>query len=166
MIESTSTPPPPPAEAASGGGWPMSRIVKLVAGGLIGIVVIIFLIGLALALFTDAQQTAPRIQIIRDIFIIILTFLLGFIVLALSVLVLQVARLINLLRNEVLPILHNTQDTLTTARGTVEFVGTNLTQPIIRASGFMAGTNVLLRELFGLRRALRKEDRSNGRHTE
>jgi uncharacterized protein YoxC len=79
------------------------------------------------------------------------------IVVALAVLILQVARLINLLQNEVIPILENTKDTLNTAKGTVEFVSSNVTEPLLRASAFTAGLRVLFSEVGGIRRAIRRE---------
>lgn len=145
--------------------WTVSRAAKYIAVAVVILVASVFLLGLLLALLTDADTTAARIQIIRDIFIIILALQGILIVIALVVLILQVARLVNLIQNEVMPILRNTQETVDTARGTVEFVGSNLTEPIIRAGGFLAGTRVLLREVGGIRRAIRKES-GNGLHTE
>ncbi len=135
--------------------WTVRRVVTIVAGVLGGLIILLFVLGLLLALFSNVDATAPRIQIIRDIFIIIMALEFILIVLALAVLILQLARLINLLQNEIKPILENTQDTVNSAKGTVEFVTTNVTRPIVRASGFMAGTSVLIRELGGIRRAIR-----------
>jgi hypothetical protein len=154
-----------PAENEGSGRWTISFIVKVVSAVLIGIILLIFVAGLLLAIVGDAEQMAPRIQIIRDIFLIIFTLLGGFIIMALAILILQVAQLINVLKNEVLPILHDTQDTINTARGTVEFVGSNVTEPIVRAGGFFAGSSVLLREVFGIRRAIQRKDRENGSRT-
>ncbi len=147
------------------GRWTVGRAAKYIAAAVIVLVVSIFLLGLLLALLTDADATAARIQIIRDIFIIILALQGILIVIALVVLILQVARLVNLIQNEVMPILRSTQETVDTARGTVEFVGSNLTEPIIRAGGLLAGMRVLLREVGGIRRAIRKGS-GNGLHTE
>lgn len=143
-------------------GWTLGRIVMVVGGVLIGIVVLVFVIGLLLALLSDADQTAPRVQIIRDIFIIILAFQGILIVGALAVLIVQIGRLINLLQNEIKPILENTQETVTTARGTVEFVGSNLVGPVIRLNALLASLSVLFRELFGIRRAIRRRERITG----
>ncbi len=146
------------AEASSEqSGWSLGRITAVVAGVLGILIVLTFVIGIVLALFTDAEVTAARIQVIRDIFIIVLAFQGILIVAALAVLILQVARLINLLQNEVMPILKNTQDTVQTARGTVEFVGSNLAEPVIRMNGFVTALLVIFRELFGIRRAIRHE---------
>ncbi len=148
--------PPPPAPAAVKQRWTIGRVTTIIAGVLIGLVLLIFLAGLALALIGNAQENAPKVQIIRDIFIILLAFQSILIVGALAVLIVQIARLINLLQNEVMPILKNTQETVSTARTTVEFVGSNLTGPVIRLNAYLAAINILLRELFGIRRAVRR----------
>jgi hypothetical protein len=145
---------PPPAAVSK---WTIKRITMIAAGALIAVILLVFVIGVLLALLTDATQTAPRIQIIRDIVIIILALQGIVIVVALAILILQVARLINLLQNEVIPILENTKDTLNTAKGTVEFVSDNVTEPLLRASGFAAGLRVLVSEMGGIRRAIRRE---------
>lgn len=137
--------------------WTIQRLTMIAAGVLVGVILLVFVIGVLLALLTDANQTAPRIQIIRDIVIIILALQGIVIVVALAVLILQVARLINLLQNEVIPILENTKDTLNTAKGTVEFVSNNVTEPLVRASGFAAGLRILVSEVGGIRRAIRRE---------
>lgn len=159
MTDTSQRPSTDSTSAAGKGGWTPKRIVTVSAGVLGGLIILLFLIGLALAVFTNVEATAPRIQIIRDIFIIIMALEFILIVFALAVLILQIARLINLLQNEIKPILQNTQETVSSARGTVDFVSSSVTRPIIRASSFLAGTGVLLRDLGGIRRAIRRNGR-------
>lgn len=121
-------------------------------------ILLIFVVGIIFALRPEAEQTAIHFRIIRDLFIIALSLQGILIIFALAILILQVARLINLLKNEVMPILNNARDTLNTAKGTVEFVGTNVTDPIVRIGGFMAGMRILIGELGGIRRAVRHEN--------
>jgi len=162
----TQAPPEKPADEAGGSRWD-ARSVTLVVGGVLGgIVLVIFVLGLLLALFSDVDATAARVQIVRDIFLIILALQSIVIVVALIVLILQISKLINLLRNEVMPILNNTQETIQSAKGTVEFVGKNVSEPITRLGGFFAGLGVLFRELFGIRRALRHDSAQVDRVTE
>jgi hypothetical protein len=149
------------SDRARPSGWTAGRIVKWTAGALFGLTALIFITGLLLALLSDVGATAPRIQIIRDIILIVLSLEFILIILALAILILQVARLINLLQNEIKPILENTQETLNSARGSVQFVTTSLTTPLIRAGSFVAGTRVLLRELGGIRRAIRPTETRN-----
>ncbi|NWG17438.1 MAG: hypothetical protein HXY41_12465 [Chloroflexi bacterium] len=159
MTDTSQRPATDSTPAAPKGGWTVKRTVTVAAGAFGGLILLLFIIGLALAVFTNVEATAPRIQIIRDIFIIIMALEFILIVLALAVLILQVARLINLLQNEIKPILQNTQETVSSAKGTIDFVGSNVTRPIIRAGGFLAGTSVLLRDLGGIRRAMRRNGR-------
>lgn len=154
------------AESAEKNRWPFQRVVKFIAIGVVALIVLMFVFGLLLALLTNVEATAPRIQIIRDIFIIILALQGILVVLGLVVLIMQVARLVNLLQNEIMPILEDTKDTVNTARGTVEFVGSNLTEPIVRAGGFLAGTRVLIREVGGIRRAVAPREGRNGHKPE
>lgn len=129
------------------------RIVLIATGAIIGLIVFFFL--LALLISTGDEALTDAIRIIRDLVIIFLALEGVLIILGLAVLTLQLARLVNLLQTEVKPILENTQETVKTAQGTVEFVGSNLAEPVIAASGFFAGMSVLVSNLFGIRRALK-----------
>ena len=57
--------------------------------------------------------------------------------------------LINLLQNEVRPILHATNETVNTLRGTAEFLGENVVEPVIKLNGYLAGLTRML-ELIGI----------------
>ncbi len=111
----------PPTEPTS--KWTIQRVAVLGASVLGGILVVIFLIGLALALFADAQPTAARMQVVRDIFIILIGLELILIVASLAVLIVQIARLITLLKSETKPILENAQEATRSANGrTAEYL--------------------------------------------
>ncbi len=151
--------PPALSDPEPSSGFDLKRIVIIASAVLIGLIVLLFVIALVLTLVTNGDFAAT-IRIIRDLVIIFLALEGILIVLSVAVLTLQVARLVNLLQNEVKPILLNTQETVKTAQSTVEFMSTNLTEPVIRASGFLSGASVLVTNLFGLRRAMRRtEDR-------
>lgn len=154
--------PPSPEQAAE--KWPLERVIKYAAIALVVTVLLIFIIGLVLALFTDAEQTAPRIRIIRDILIIILAFQGILVGVSLSVFLLQAAKLFNLVRHEVTPTLENTQETVNTAKDTVEFVNSNMVEPVIRFNGFMAGIWVLLSNWFGIRKAIKHTQNKDAAH--
>jgi len=62
-----------------------------------------------------------------------------------------VATLINLLRNEVRPILHATNETVNTLRGTAEFLGESVVEPVIKLNGYLAGISRVI-ELMGMRK--------------
>ena len=87
--------------------------------------------------------------IARDIAIIVLALESIVIGLLLAVLVIQVIRLVKLLREEVLPILNSTQETVGTVRGTADFVSDHLVQPMVKASSYAAGARQAVSTLFG-----------------
>jgi amino acid permease len=69
---------------------------------------------------------------------------------ALVVLIIQLASLINLLQNEVKPILKSTNETVNTLRGTTEFLSENLVEPVIKLNSYLAGLKKLF-DLFGVK---------------
>jgi len=83
---------------------------------------------------------------VRDIFIILMALVSIVIGVALIVLVIQVASLINLLQNEIKPILKSTSETVNTLKGTTTFLSDNLATPVIKVNSSVAG----LRKLFDL----------------
>jgi len=144
-------------DIANEGGFNVQRIVVIAVAVLIGL----FALLLALAVIgavTNVEQFAPIVTVIRDIVIIFLALEGILIILALAVLIAQVARLVNLLQNEVGPVLQNTQETVEHAKGTVQFVGKNVSEPIIKANAFAAGMSTFLRETMKLRQALQPEN--------
>jgi hypothetical protein len=153
----TDLPAPPPAERESTSGFNIRRTVIIASGVLIGLIVLLLVAAVGITL-ASGGDFAGTVRTIRDLVIIFMALEGILVILAVSVLTLQVARLVNLLQNEVKPILENTQETVKTAQTTVEFMSDNLTEPVIRASGFLAGLSVLLSNLFGIRRALRRDE--------
>src|SRR5574340_998953 len=55
------------------------------------------------------------------------------------VLILQLAALINLLQNEIKPILDSTNDTVNNLRGTTQFLSNNLVEPVLKLNEYLAG---------------------------
>jgi hypothetical protein len=70
---------------------------------------------------------------------------------ALIVLVVQLASLINLIENEVRPILKATNETVNTLRGTAEFLGENVVEPVIKLNGYLAGLYRMF-EMMGIKK--------------
>ena len=91
--------------------------------------------GIVFLLRIPAEETAR----IRDIFIIFMALESLLIGLVLVVLVVQLARLINLLQNEIKPILDSTNETVSHLRGTTVFLSDNLAEPVIRLNEYLAG---------------------------
>jgi hypothetical protein len=120
----------------------------IMAGIIAGIIV--FLAGIGMAVFFLLQPGA-RTGTIRDIFIIFMAFESLVIGAALIILIIQVASLLNLLQNELKPILKSTSETVNTLRGTTEFLSENLVEPVIKLNSYLAGLRKLL-DMFGLNR--------------
>ena len=99
----------------------------------IGIVVgFILLTALLIGAFIFLQADSERTAVIRDIFIIFMALESLLIGLTLIILIVQLARLINLLQNEIKPILDSTNETVSTMRGTVTFLSDNLAEPVVK----------------------------------
>ena len=120
----------------------------MVTGIIAGIVLILVLLGVAI--FFLLQPATPTGKI-RDIFIIVAALESLVIGVALVVLIVQLASLINLLQNEVRPILNATNETVNTLRGTVAFFGEEVVEPVMKLSGYLAGLNRML-EMMGIKK--------------
>ena len=116
----------------------------------VGIGAFIFLILLGVAIYFLLQPATPTDKI-RDIFIIVVALESLIIGVALIILVMQLASLVNLLQNEVRPILKATNDTVNNLRGTAEFLGENVVEPVVKLNGYLAGLTRML-ELMGLKK--------------
>jgi len=121
---------------------------RIMVGVIIGIVVLLVLLGVAI--FFLLQPATPTDKI-RDIFIIIVALESLVIGVAVIVLIIQLASLINLLQNEVRPILTATNETVNNLRGTAEFLGENVVEPVIKLNGYLAGMNRVI-ELMGIKK--------------
>lgn len=112
----------------------------------------IFFIGLLISLFIglvlgESAAVADTVAVIRDLFIILLAMQGLLISLALVILVLQVAALLNLFQNEIKPILQDLQETAQTVKGTSAFVKENVSAPLIETQAWMAGVSTFITRL-------------------
>lgn len=115
-----------------------------------GIVLVVLIAGIVAAVIGLLQPNTPTDKI-RDIFIIFMALESLLIGVALIVLIVQFASLINLLQNEVRPILDATNETVNHLRGTAEFLGENVVEPVIKLNGYLAGMQRML-ELLGVKK--------------
>jgi predicted tellurium resistance membrane protein TerC len=116
----------------------------------ISIGAVVLLAILIVAIFFLLQPGTPTGKI-RDVFIIVVALESLIIGVALIVLVVQLASLINLLQNEVRPIIKATNDTVNNLRGTAEFLGENVVEPVVKLNGYLAGLARML-ELMGVKK--------------
>jgi hypothetical protein len=117
-------------------------------------VAVAFLVILVAAVVLMAKFPAATV-VVRDIaivFVAVVTFLIG---LALIVLLFQLQVLIQVLRDEIQPLLRSVNDTASTLRGTTEFVSHNMVTPIIKASGVLAGVRRVIADAVGVVKATR-----------
>jgi hypothetical protein len=104
------------------------------------LIVAIMVAGIVLLATAPAETTT----FVRDIFIIMMALVSIVIGVALVVLVVQMAALINLLQNEIKPILQSTSETINTLKGTTTFLSNNLTEPVIKLNSSVAGFRKLM----------------------
>jgi len=133
-------------------------ITGLVVAGLL----LLGLVALLVFLSVDAYQAAYTgagpspgavvVELLRDAAIIFVAFETLFIGVLLIILMLQVQSLVVLLRDEIKPMLEAANETLTTVRGTTQFVSHNVVSPVVKWSGYLAGLQRIVREISGLRK--------------
>ncbi len=121
---------------------------RIMIGVIAGAVILLALLGLAI--FFLLQPATPTDKI-RDVFIIVVALESLVIGVAMIVLIIQLASLINLLQNEIRPILNATTETVNNLRGTAEFLGENVVEPVIKLNGYLAGLYRML-ELMGIKK--------------
>ena len=121
------------------------RMRRILIGVIVGAVIVVLLLGIAIYFLLQPATPTDRI---RDVFIIVVALESLVIGVAMIVLIMQLASLINLLQNEVRPILTATSETVNTLRGTVEFLGENAVEPVIKLNGYLAGMTRVI-ELMG-----------------
>lgn len=124
---------------------------------IVGSVVFLLLIVAAVVLMARFPAATQVVRDIAIVFVAVTTFLIG---LAMLLLIFQVQVLIQVLREEVQPLLRSVNDTVSTVRGTTEFMSHNVVTPVIRAAGFTAGVHRVIRDILGVAGAMRR--RSDG----
>ncbi len=104
---------------------------------IIGLVIIIALVIFAFVMLFQANlETTSRIRDIFIIFMALQSIVLG---IAIIILIVQLATLINVFKNEIKPILETTNETLRNLRGTTSFLSNNLVEPVIKMNEYSAG---------------------------
>jgi hypothetical protein len=125
--------------AKKGGKW------QIAVG--ISIPVLLIIAGLVYLFVAPATQTAR----IRDIFIILMAFMTIAIGLVLIILIVQIAELTNLLKTEIKPVIDTANETVSNLRGTTEFLGKNMVEPVVKLNEYLAAIKKLT-ELLSLSR--------------
>lgn len=117
-----------------------------------GVLFIALLIAAIWGLLANPELTTT----IKEIVTIGVALMLVLITLTLVILVVQLARLVNLVQNEVQPLLDSANDTMNTLRGTAEFLSENLSEPVIKLNSYLSGVRKLLDTLDVLKKPFQK----------
>ena len=118
----------------------------------IAIVFVLVILGGIIAAVAGLLNPSTPTERIRDIFIIFMAFESLVIGAALVILILQISTLINLLQNEIKPILDATNETVHTLRGTTAFLSENMAEPVIKLNASLAGLQRIF-EIFGIKKS-------------
>lgn len=133
MVETTSSETSQPVPSGKTDSQDQRKLVIIIS-----VIVLLVIAGIILAVWGLLQDSATTAKV-RDIFLIFMAFESLIIGAALVILVIQVASLINLLQNEVKPILKSTSETVNTLRGTTAFLSENMVEPVIKLNSYLAG---------------------------
>lgn len=117
---------------------------KYLATAIIIGVIIIALVVLATIFLIKPENSAMTEQL-RDVFIIFMALISLVLGIALVVLIIQLSVLINLLQNEIRPILDSTTETVNTLKGTTRFISNNITEPVIKLNQYLAMLKKLIK---------------------
>ena len=115
-------------------------------------IVIVLVVALILGVVFLARAEGDTTARVRDIFIIFMALESLVLGVAMVILIIQVATLINLLQNEIKPILDSTNETVSNLRGTTQFLSNNMVEPVMKMNEYLAG----LKKFFDLVRPGRR----------
>lgn len=125
----------------------------LIAAGVGSVVLTIILVVVAIVLAANAQTAGPAVEIVRDVLIILLALELVIVGAAVVVFLVQLARFLNLLNNEIQPIAASTKDTVNVLRGTAVFLSRHVSEPVVAVAGALGGLAATLRDIDAIRKA-------------
>ena len=91
---------------------------------------------------------------VRDVAIALLAIESLVIGVLLALMLVQIRKLVRLLRDEIAPILDTAGDTVGTVSRTASFVSQNVVHPLIRVASYSSGTLAAMRNLLLIRRKL------------
>ena len=117
----------------------------------LGVVIVLLLIAGIIFAVNVMVKNPVQTETFRDIMIIFMAFESLIIGLALIIMLVQLARLTNLLQYEIRPILEATNETVSSLRGTSKFLSDNLVAPVVKANSSFAALRRAI-ELFDFRR--------------
>jgi cytochrome b561 len=151
---SVQTPPKPSR-------WTLRNVVIGASALLIGLIILIVIGSIFIALTSDPQQASSLMSYVRDVISILLTTVMILIIVGIAVLILQIARFVNLLINEVKPITEDTKRAVKHAAVAAEFASKQGIEPIIKTQAFFFGLAAFFREILRLNKVLQSRGRDD-----
>ncbi|MBX3086311.1 MAG: hypothetical protein KF716_32040 [Anaerolineae bacterium] len=128
--------------------------------GVLGAFIVLAVIVAVIVALTGAEGgVATGFQVVRDFLIIVLALQGVFVSIAMVVLIVQLSTLVNLLRNEIKPLMDEVRETASAAKGTAQFVSKNVAEPVIKVAATTAGIRAFLGEVTGIRRNILRRDK-------
>jgi hypothetical protein len=141
-------------EAPPTGEQVSKRTQTLIIGGAVLFLVILVAVIVLMAMNQEVTQVIRDIAIV---FVAVQSFLIG---LAMLLLIFQIQMLIQVLRDEIQPLLRSVNDTASTVRGTTAFVSQNVVSPFIKLAGFSAAVQRVTSDLVHIVGAARPRSKS------
>ncbi|MDQ4075272.1 MAG: hypothetical protein M3220_03400 [Chloroflexota bacterium] len=130
----------------------MDRQTRQLILAILGVVLVVVLCVSVVWLssqFISSDTLEDVTAAIRDLLIIILAIESIFVGAFLLLMIWQLYQLIRLLREEIIPLLHTTQETVEHVKHTTTFVGQSVSAPIISVAGMVAGVKEMVDTLRG-----------------
>ena len=143
-------PPPQPYEAGVSPEQLRQQRVIVIGIVVVGLALLAIIILVTVGMLRQDPETTSKIADVFIVFMALESIIIG---LVLIILIVQLARLINLLQHEIKPIIESTNETVSTLRGTTQFISDNVSEPVIKINEYLAGVS----EFFKIIRPKRKD---------
>jgi ABC-type sugar transport system permease subunit len=117
---------------------------------ILGIFAVLLILSIATVIFISSPDVGSGR--VRDIFLILMALSSFVISVAFVILLVQIALLVNLLDNEIRPVLANLIESVNDLKGTTAFLSENMVEPVMKMNEYVAG----LKRLVDILRPFRK----------
>jgi hypothetical protein len=149
MVDDTQPQLPEPDVIVPDQNLQRNRINKVLYW-ILGIFAVLLILSIATVIFISSPNVdSGRV---RDIFLILMALSSFVISVAFVILLVQVALLVNLLDNEIRPVLANLIESVNDLKGTTAFLSENMVEPVMKMNEYSAG----LKRLIDILRPFRK----------
>ncbi|MBV6435523.1 MAG: hypothetical protein IT298_03320 [Chloroflexi bacterium] len=134
----------------------LTRVLQTVVIGYAAFILILIILGVLIAR-ADPERAASIIAYIRDLLLVVIFATTTVVLFGTAILVVQIAALAGVLKIQTTAIAGELRGAVSAVRGAAVFIAETVASPVIRVMGFIGGLFAFLREITGLRRALRRK---------